>query len=117
MYLFNYKGFTLTEILIVVAIIAIVLSIAIPSFFRISALSKRTVCIDNLRKITAAVDQWAIDNNIKTGDNLTKEQEDSIYNNYLRGKPACPSGGEYIINSVGANPQVQCTLEDKGHKL
>ena len=117
MYLFNYKGFTLTEILIVVAIIAIVLSIGIPSFFRISVLSKRTVCISNLRKITVAVDQWAIDSNINTGDTLTKEQEDYVYTNYLRSKPACPSGGEYVINPVGANPQVQCTLENEGHKL
>ena len=117
MYLFNYRGFTLIELMIIVAIIAIILAIGIPSFFRISALSKRTACIENLRKITVAVDQWAIDSNINTGDKLTQDQENYVYSNYLRSKPACPSGGEYVINPVGSNPQVQCTLENEGHKL
>ena len=115
---FTRKGFSLIEIMIVVAIIAIALSIAIPNYFRMSEISKRTVCINNLRKITAAVEQWAIDNNIASGANIGSQQEDDIYNNYLRGgKPKCPSGGDYVMNPVGANPQVQCTDEQEGHKL
>ncbi|MDD5137056.1 MAG: prepilin-type N-terminal cleavage/methylation domain-containing protein [Candidatus Omnitrophica bacterium] len=118
MYIFSRKGFTLIEIMIVVAIIAIALAIAIPNFVRISSISKRTVCINNLKKISAAVDQWAIDNNIRSGTNLTPEQESDVYNNYLRsGKPKCPSAGEYLLNPVGANPQVQCTDEQEGHKI
>ena len=118
MFIFNRKGFSLIEIMIVVAIIAIALSIAIPNFFRMTTISKKTVCINNLRKITAAVEQWAIDNNMPSGTTINEQQEDEIYNNYLRGgKPTCPSGGQYVINSVGANPQVQCTDEDEGHKI
>lgn len=118
MHIFTRKGFSLIEIMIVVAIIAIALSIAIPNFFRMSVISKRTVCINNLRKITAAVEQWAIDNNIPSGANLSSQQEEDLYKNYLRGgKPACPSGGEYTISAVGANPQAQCTDESEGHKI
>ena len=118
MNIFSRKGFTLIEIMIVVAIIAIALAIAIPNFIRISSVSKRTVCINNLRKITSAVEQWAIDNNISSGANITTTQESDIYANYLRtGKPKCPSGGEYLLNPVGANPQVQCTDETEGHKI
>ncbi|MFA5142827.1 MAG: prepilin-type N-terminal cleavage/methylation domain-containing protein [Candidatus Omnitrophota bacterium] len=118
MYIFRYKGFTLIEIMIVVAIIAIALAIAIPNFFRISAVSKQTVCINNLRKITAAVEQWAIDNNIASGANITTTQESDIYSSYLRGgKPKCPSGGDYLLNPVGTNPQAQCTYEEEGHKI
>ncbi|MDD5428097.1 MAG: prepilin-type N-terminal cleavage/methylation domain-containing protein [Candidatus Omnitrophica bacterium] len=118
MFIFNRKGFTLIEIMIVVAIIAIALSIAIPNFFRMSSVSKKTVCINNMKKITAAVEQWAIDNNVSASTAIDAQQESYIYDNYLRGgKPACPSGGEYVINPAGSNPQVQCTYEDEGHKI
>lgn len=118
MFIFNRKAFSLIEIMIVVAIIAVALSIAIPNFFRMSTISKETVCINNLRKITSAVEQWAIDNNMPSGTNINEQQENDIYDNYLRsGKPKCPSDGEYIINPIGSNPQVQCTNEEEGHKL
>ena len=118
MFILTRKGFSLIEIMIVVAIIAIALSIAIPNVFHMSEVSKRTVCINNLRKITSAVEQWAIDNNISSDVNVTPQQEEDIYKNYLRaGKPKCPSGGDYVLNPVGANPQVQCTDEQEGHKL
>ncbi|MFA6321028.1 MAG: prepilin-type N-terminal cleavage/methylation domain-containing protein [Candidatus Omnitrophota bacterium] len=118
MIIFNRKAFSLIEIMIVVAVIAIALSIAIPNFFRMSTISKTTVCINNLRKITAAVEQWVIDNNMSSGTTITEQQEEDIYDNYLRsGRPKCPSDGEYVINSVGSNPQVQCTNEEAGHKI
>ena len=120
MHLLRRSGFTLVEIMIVVAVIVIVLSIAIPNYFRMTVVSKRTVCINNLRKITAAVEQWAIDNNIPSGTNIDPEsqRENDIYTNYITGsRPKCPSGGEYVINPVGSNPQVQCTDEEEGHKL
>ncbi len=118
MSLLRRRGFTLIEILVVVAIIAIVLSIVIPNLFRMISNSKRVVCIDNLRKIESAVEQLAIDNKIHAGTNLSQQQEDEVYHSYLRsGKPKCPSGGEYVINPVEAVPQVQCTREDEGHKL
>ena len=103
--------------MIVVGIIAIALSIAVPSFTRMTSVSRRTVCINNLRKITAAVEQWAFENNIPNGTKPTASQEDDMYKYLAGGKPACPSGGEYAINPVGENPQVQCTLESEGHKI
>lgn len=111
-------GFSLIEIMIVVAIIAIALSIAIPNFFKMNEISKRTVCINNLKKITAAVEEWALEKNITSGTSITETQEEEIYGNYFRGgKPKCPTAGEYVMYQVGANPQVRCTEEDKGHKL
>jgi len=118
MNIISSKGFTLIEIMIVVAIIAIVVAIAMPNLFHMSDVSKRTVCINNLRKITAAVDQWAIDNNATSGTSLTSQQEDELYSDYLHsGKPKCPSGGTYTINPIGSNPQVTCSNEEEGHKL
>jgi prepilin-type N-terminal cleavage/methylation domain-containing protein len=112
------KAFTLVEIMIVVAIIAIALSIAIPNYLTVSSVSKRTVCINNLKKICGAVEQFVIENNVDTGDKLTSQQEDEIYSKYIRGgMPACPTGGEYIIEPIGSSPQVRCTNEDEGHSL
>lgn len=118
MSLSSRRGFSLIEIMIVLVIIATILSIAIVNYLHFSSVSKRTACIDNLRNISASVDRWAIDNNMPSGTQLTPAQEGDVYANYLRGgRPKCPSGGVYIINPIGANPQAQCTKESEGHKL
>ena len=118
MFKYGRSGFTLIEIMIVVAIIAIALSIAIPNFFRMSKISKATVCINNMKKIAAAIDQWAIDNNISSGTEITADDETAICQNYLRGpKPVCPSSGKYTLSPIGGNPQIRCSDEGEGHKL
>ncbi|MDO8525563.1 MAG: prepilin-type N-terminal cleavage/methylation domain-containing protein [Candidatus Omnitrophota bacterium] len=117
MIIFIRRGFTIIEIMIVLAIIAITLSIVIPNFLHMSSVSRRTVCINNQEKITAAIDRWALASGIPAGTALTAEQEDDIYNNYLRGKPVCPSGGQYTIDPLGSNPQIRCSDEKDGHKL
>jgi prepilin-type N-terminal cleavage/methylation domain-containing protein len=61
-------GFTLVEIMIVVAIIALLAAIAVPGFLRARKRSQASKVINDLRLITAAVDQYAIENNKVTGD-------------------------------------------------
>ena len=63
----NRGGFTLVEIMIVVAIIALLAAIAVPGFLRARKRSQATRVLNDLRMIDAAVDQYAIETNRATG--------------------------------------------------
>ncbi|MGI8435825.1 MAG: type II secretion system protein [Chthoniobacterales bacterium] len=60
-------GFTLVEIMIVVAIIALLAAIAVPGFLRARKRSQASRVLNDLRLIDSAVDQYAIENNKSTG--------------------------------------------------
>ena len=63
-------GFTLVEIMIVVAIIALLAAIAVPGFLRARKRSQASRVINDLRLIDSAVDQYAIENNKSTGNSV-----------------------------------------------
>ena len=89
-------GFTLVEIMIVVAIIALLAAIAVPNFLRSRKRSQATQVLEDLRLIDSAVDQYAIENNKKQGDTLNW----TTVRNYLKtGSRLEASGGTDIIGS------------------
>src|SRR6266705_1052154 len=57
-------AFTLVEIMIVVAIIGLLVAIAIPNFVRARTTSQQNACINNLRQIDGAKQQWALENKV-----------------------------------------------------
>jgi prepilin-type N-terminal cleavage/methylation domain-containing protein len=67
-------GFTLVEIMIVVAIIALLAAIAVPGFLRARKRSQASRVINDLRLIDSAVDQYAIENNLSSGVLITVPQ-------------------------------------------
>ena len=67
----NRGGFTLVEIMIVVAIIALLAAIAVPNFLRARKRSQATQILEDLRLIDSAIDQYAIENNKSSNDSVT----------------------------------------------
>ncbi len=111
-YLRSKKGFTLVEIMIVVAIIGLLAAIAIPSFTRARDNSQTNTCINNLRILDSAKEQWAMENGANTGDAVV----DAGVNAYVKGgAPSCPTGGTYTYGVVGTDPT--CDNADPVHVL
>lgn len=104
----NRSGFTLVEIMIVVAIIGLLATIAIPNMVRSRQTAQKRACISNLRVIDGAKDQWAIENRKSSGSRARRSQ----INAYIKGgtTPKCPSGGSYTYGYVDNPPS--CNMPD-----
>ncbi len=91
-------GFTLVEIMIVVAIIALLAAIAVPGFLRARKRSQASRIINDLRLIDSAVDQYAIETNKKSGDVVNTAD----WTNYLKaGTNLYTTGKDILANDYG----------------
>jgi len=100
------SGFTLVEIMIVVAIIGLLAAIAIPNFVKARESAQAKSCVNNLRQIDGAVDQYALEAGLSTGDPAPMATPGIL--DYLKATPECPVGslgyGAQVVGTAAVCP-------------
>ena len=94
------KGFTLVEIMIVVAIIGLVLAIAVPNFVRSRTLAKTSACISNLRQLRGAAQVYALDTGVLYSTSVGSAD---LLSDYVKTWPTC-GGTAYGSFRIDTDP-------------
>jgi len=104
------KGFTLVEIMIVVAIIGLLAAIAIPSFMRARTTSQKNACVNNIRQIEAGKEQYALEKGktnmypladaVATWDALVSTN--TLQPGYIKQFPVCPTYSNQTPSAIAA---------------
>ena len=115
-------GFTLVEIMIVVAIIGLLAAIAIPNFVRARTTAQANSCISNLRIIDGAKGQWALEQHKQNSDTPAGSDIQPYVGRGSSGElPTCPNDGaqtfttSYTPGTIGIKPV--CIIMPATHSL
>jgi prepilin-type N-terminal cleavage/methylation domain-containing protein len=126
MIIYRSGGFTLVEIMIVVAIIGLLSAIALPNFIKARQTTQANACIENLREIDASIQQYALEANLPSGASVLPLSNLSPYLGHRAGGATinggitpnsinCPANGTYVVTLDSVEPT--CSLFASGHAL
>ena len=111
------SGFTLVEIMIVVAIIGMLAAIAIPNFVKARKASQASACINNMRQIQGAKATWALENK-KQGTDTPGDSYIFGAAAYIKAAPTCPAGNTaYVLGTVDAKQACPNVATEPLHTL
>src|SRR5216683_814431 len=114
----NKSGFTLVEIMIVVAIIGLLAAIAIPNFVRARTTSQQNACINNLRQLDGAIQQYALENKQPAAAAVTLVLLQPYIKLTSAGTlPACPAAGVYSVTDCQTPPACSLAAAPTYHAL
>jgi len=102
--LLGERGFTLVEIMIVVAIIGLLAAVAIPNFIKAREKAMTNACIANLKQIDGAKTLYHLD------EGAAPTSVGALVSEYIRRTPACPAGGTYAIDG-GTDDAPSCDYD------
>ena len=106
---------TLVEIMIVMAIITLVASMLIPSFYRATRKTRKAICMNNLRTLQSVADQYSLSENVS--DQTIVNQDSLINTGYLIERVKCPEGDveypAFIIKDGPVCPRIDAFPDHK----
>jgi prepilin-type N-terminal cleavage/methylation domain-containing protein len=107
------SGFTLLEIMVVVAIFSVIMSIGFPNFIRARTSARTRACVKQIRTLQAAKEQYAMLKRLPQGSAVS--MGDLVAQELISSGPICPDGFPYTVGLVGED--VVCTSGLPGHMI
>jgi prepilin-type N-terminal cleavage/methylation domain-containing protein len=106
-------GFSLVEIMVTIAIVSVLFSLAFPNYVRARASARVRGCVKQIRNLQAAKDQYAMIHKLNGGAAISFA--DLVAEELINDEPTCPDGFPYTLGTLGED--VVCTSGLPGHEI